>query len=168
MRASVATLMTNVRIVRMYGSYEFHTWPKPEPADVSSFWKLRIAEVTPIQRSGTGCPGAGGRYREGPRAGLDRSEKNCGAAFLPMRAASREAGKIPPRPPLAPSFRKAGRTRSRGTYADIIYSCGTRQLRRRPMMGPADGTNSNAGAETNASLPDPWLNSKSRFWLQSS
>ena len=78
----------------MYESYEFHTWPKPEPADVSSFWKLRIAEVTHVQRSVTGCPGAGDHDREGPRAGLDKSEKNCGAAFLPMRASNRETHQV--------------------------------------------------------------------------
>ena len=97
--------MTNVRTVRMYESYELHTWPKPEPADVSSFWKLRIAEVTHVQRSGTGWPGAGDHDCEGPQAGLDRSEKKFGAAFLPMRADSREADKILPRPPRAPSVR---------------------------------------------------------------
>ena len=46
-----------------------------------------------------GSPEAGDHDYKGPRAGFDKSEKNCGAAFLPMRADSREADKIPPRPP---------------------------------------------------------------------
>ena len=52
-----------------------------------------------------GCPQHADHYYAGLRAGLDQIAENFGAAFLPMRESNREAGKIPPLPPLAPNDR---------------------------------------------------------------
>ena len=106
MLASVATLMGcfcrfRIRIPYLSG-----------PADVSLFWKLRSADVTPVQRLGMGSPKHADHYHAGLRAGFEQIAENFGAAFRLMRESNREAGKIPPRPPpLAPNDRSgcAGR-----------------------------------------------------------
>ena len=80
-----------------------------------------------------GCSEHVEHYRTGPRAGLEQIAENFGAAFLPMRASNREAGKIPRRPPLAPNDRPgcAGQRPKKGLPepkpGDEDYNIGARE-----------------------------------------
>ena len=117
-----------------------------EPADVSSFWKLRSADrhrsisrawvalSTPIVITRVSGPG------------WNKSRKTSGPLFSPCahRIANSKKSHVVP-----PSRRPIGRgapaeiPKNRATIEDENYnigSCGSRWLSRRPIMGPANKT----------------------------